>query len=117
VDWVATHGWKLLPYYEFDAVTGDWRHQDWQAHAPMSLHEIRFEDGALRFSSHHTEAGEDAFDEYFRAADQILARAEAEVPDLVLEPTPLEPDFERMRWFPLAHEVVARLRSERAAVG
>jgi selenocysteine lyase/cysteine desulfurase len=117
VDWVATHGWKLLPYYEFDAVTGDWRHQDWRAHAPMSLHDIRYEDGALRFSSRHTEAGEDAFDEYFRAADQILARAEAEVPDLVLEPTPLEPDFERMRWFPLAHEVVARLRSERAAVG
>jgi hypothetical protein len=66
VDWVATHGWKLLPYYEFDAVTGDWRHQDWRAHAPMSLHDIRYEDGELRFSSRHTEAGEDAFDAYFR---------------------------------------------------
>jgi selenocysteine lyase/cysteine desulfurase len=115
VDRVATHGWKLVPYYEFDAVTGDWRHRDWQAHAPMSLNDIRYEDGALRFSSRHARAGEDAFEEYFRAADRIVARAEAEVPDMDVEPAALEADFERMRWFPLAHEVVERLRSERVA--
>jgi len=26
VEWVATHGWKLLPYYHFDSLTGEWRH-------------------------------------------------------------------------------------------
>jgi hypothetical protein len=117
VDWVATHGWKLLPYYEFDAVTGDWRHQEWKAHAPMSLHDIRY-DGALEFASRHSYAGEEAFDGYFEEAESIRARAEAEIPDLDVEPVTLEEEFERMRWFPLAHDVVERLRRGReAAIG
>jgi selenocysteine lyase/cysteine desulfurase len=117
VDWVATHGWKLLPYYEFDALTGEWRHQDWRAHAPMSLHDVRYDGGALRFDSHHTHAEEDAFERYFREAEAIRARAEEEVPGLEIEPTALEDDFERMRWFPLAHEVVERMRDVQVAGG
>ncbi len=109
VDWVTTHGWKLLPYYEFDAVTGDWRHKEWKAHAPMSLHDIRY-DGAMEFPSRHSHAGEDAFESYFEEAEAIRARAEVELPDLEVEPATLEDEFERMRWFPLAHEVVERLR-------
>jgi selenocysteine lyase/cysteine desulfurase len=27
IDLVATHGWKLLPYYEFDKTSGTWRYQ------------------------------------------------------------------------------------------
>lgn len=27
IDLVATHGWKLLPYYEFDKSSGTWRYQ------------------------------------------------------------------------------------------
>jgi selenocysteine lyase/cysteine desulfurase len=114
VDWVATHGWKLLPYYEFDAVTGDWRHRDWKAHAPMSLHDLRYERGTLRFDSRHTTAGEDALDSYFDAADRALARAEAEVPAMDIHQEPLPEDFDRMRWFPLAHEVAERLREAEA---
>jgi selenocysteine lyase/cysteine desulfurase len=117
VEWVAAHGWKLLPYYEFDALTGDWRHRDWQAHAPMSLHDIRYEGGALRFDSRHTRAGEDAFASYFEEADRIVAEAEASVPAMAIKAEPLPRDFERMRWFPLAHEVVGRLREGRAAAG
>ncbi len=114
VDWVATHGWKLLPYYDFDAGTGEWRHRDWKAHAPMSLHDVRYDGGALRFRSHHTRADEGAFEDYFLAADEIRRRAEEEIPDMAFEPVSLEPDFERMRWFPLAHDVVERMRAERA---
>jgi selenocysteine lyase/cysteine desulfurase len=113
VDWVATHGWKLVPYYEFDALTGDWRHRDWKAHAPMSLHDIRYEDGALRFDSRHTRAGEEALESYFEEAERVRARAEAEVPEMDIAAAPLAEDFERMRWFPLAHEVVERLRGSR----
>jgi selenocysteine lyase/cysteine desulfurase len=117
VEWVATHGWKLLPYYEFDALTGDWRHKEWRAHAPMSLHDIGYDGGELRFESRHTRAGEDAFDSYFEAADRIVAEAEAAVPAMDIPPETLPADFERMRWFPLAHEVAERLRAERAGEG
>jgi selenocysteine lyase/cysteine desulfurase len=112
VDWVATHGWKLLPYYEFDALTGEWRHQDWKAHAPMSLHDVRYDDGRLCFESRHTRAGEHAFASYLEEAERIRVRAEAEIPGLEVPHQPLEPDFERMRWFPLAHDVVQRVNRE-----
>jgi selenocysteine lyase/cysteine desulfurase len=117
VDWVATHGWKLLPYYTFDEVTGEWRHQDWKAHAPMTLHDVSYDDGEMTFRSRHTHADESDFDAYFEAAEEIRRRAEAEVPEMEIQPMSLEPDFERMRWFPLADEVVARMREEAVGAG
>jgi len=111
VDWIADHGWKLVPCYEFDAVTGEWRHRDWRAHAPMSLHDLRYDDGGPRFRSRHTRAGDEAFDAAFEEAERIRRRAESEVPTMEAPVEPLEEDFERMRWFPLAHEVVERLRA------
>ncbi|MFW6205848.1 MAG: aminotransferase class V-fold PLP-dependent enzyme [Gemmatimonadota bacterium] len=115
VDWVATHGWKLLPYYEFDALTGEWRHRDWKAHAPMSLHDVAYDDGAMRFRSRHTHADESAFEAYFEEAERIRLQAEAEVPYLAIAAMSLEEDFERMRWFPLADDVVERMREEAVA--
>lgn len=117
VDWVATHGWKLLPYYQFDEVTGEWRHQDWKAHAPMSLHDVAYDDGAMRFRSRHTHADESDFAAYLAAAEAIRRAAEAEVPGMEIDPMSLEEDFERMRWFPLADEVVARMRGESVEAG
>jgi selenocysteine lyase/cysteine desulfurase len=114
VDWVASHGWKLLPWYDFDPVTGDWRHRDWKAHAPMSLHDVHYEGGELRFRSRHTRGGESALAGYLAEAERIRARAEAEVPHMELPAARLEPEFEQLRWFPLAHEVAARLRAEQA---
>ncbi|HSH44429.1 MAG TPA: aminotransferase class V-fold PLP-dependent enzyme, partial [Longimicrobiales bacterium] len=110
VDWVANHGWKLLPYYEFDPLTGAWRHQDWAAHAPMSLEGVSYASGSMEFEAHHTRATEAAIPGYFQAAGEILRQAEAEVPDMPIRPLSLEDDFERMRWFPLAHDVAARMR-------
>ncbi|MFO7894036.1 MAG: aminotransferase class V-fold PLP-dependent enzyme [Longimicrobiales bacterium] len=117
VDWVATHGWKLLPYYTFDELTGEWRHEEWKAHAPMSLHDVSYDDGQMAFRSRHTHAGEADFESYFEAADAIRERAEAEVPGMEVEPMSLEEDFERMRWFPLTDEVVARMREEVVGAG
>jgi selenocysteine lyase/cysteine desulfurase len=115
VDWVATHGWRLTPSYEFDPLTGHWRHRDWKAHAPMSLHDLRYGNGQVHFRSRHARAPESDLESYFEEAEQARARAEA----VEIDPaaTPLAEDFERMRWFPLPHEVAARLRRERAPAG
>ena len=110
VEWVATHGWKLLPYYDFDALTGEWRHQDWEAHAPMSLHDVAYDDGRMSFRSRHTHADASDFESYFADAEAARERAESEVPTMDIEPMALADDFERMRWFPLADEVVRRMR-------
>ena len=109
VEWVATHGWKLVPYYEFDALTGEWRHQDWKAHAPMSLHDVSYDDGRMTFRSRHTHADTSDFESYLAEAEAARERAESEVPMMEIEPMALADDFERMRWFPLADEVVRRM--------
>ena len=56
-------------------------------------------------------------DAYLEEADVVLRRAEAEVPGMDIPPMPLEADFERMRWFPLAHEVQQRFRQEAVPAG
>ncbi|MBW3552831.1 MAG: aminotransferase class V-fold PLP-dependent enzyme [Gemmatimonadetes bacterium] len=114
VDWVATHGWTLLPYYDFDPVTGDWRHRDWKAHAPMSLRDVSYDQGRMAFRSRHTRATEADLAAYFEEAEAIRRRAEAEVPAMEITPLRLEDDFERMRWFPLAHEVRDRINGAAA---
>jgi selenocysteine lyase/cysteine desulfurase len=115
VDWVATHGWKLVPYYDFDPGSGEWRHKQWRAHAPMSLHDVRYEDAQLRFDSRHMRVPAAALDAYFDEAEQVRARAEAQLPATDVPVEPLPEDFERMRWFPLAHDVIERLREDPVA--
>ncbi|HUG41202.1 MAG TPA: aminotransferase class V-fold PLP-dependent enzyme [Longimicrobiales bacterium] len=117
VDWVATHGWKLLPYYDFDPLTGEWRHREWKAHAPMSLADVSYGDGRMRFRSRHTRASERDLEGYFAEAEAAVRRAEAEIPALEIAPAPLEEDFERLRWFPLAHDVAERMRREAVGAG
>ena len=43
VDLVATHGWRLLPAYRFDPVTGLWRHRDGPVEPPLRLTELAYE--------------------------------------------------------------------------
>ena len=43
VDLVATEGWRLLPWYRFDAATGLWRHAAGLAEPPMSLDAVSFD--------------------------------------------------------------------------
>jgi selenocysteine lyase/cysteine desulfurase len=42
VDLVATHGWKLLPLYNFDPSTAVWRHRDGLPRPPASLRAVIF---------------------------------------------------------------------------
>ena len=51
VELIADRGWTLLPYYTFDPNSGLWRHRDGLAEPPLSLHDIRYEDGALQLSA------------------------------------------------------------------
>ena len=44
VDLVATHGWRLLEQYRFEAETGLWWHRDARPQAPFRLADIRFAD-------------------------------------------------------------------------
>jgi selenocysteine lyase/cysteine desulfurase len=102
---LAEHAWKLLPLYRFDPASGLWRHRDagpapTLADAPVPRRS-REPDQAL------AKRLEEA---------RLLVRAVEARPPRTPEPDPpLSPGFERIRWFPLPGEALARLARADAA--
>jgi selenocysteine lyase/cysteine desulfurase len=102
---LAEHAWKLLPLYRFDPASGLWRHRD--ARPAPTL-------------------GDAAVPRVTREPDRVLAEQLVEAGRIVrgvetgMSPTPapdpaLSPEFERIRWFPLPGEALARLAAADAA--
>ena len=102
---VAEVAWKFLPFYNFDPDTGQWRHGGGIPEPPMRLSQLRYEGGKLV----HPDAGETAPEEvvmtYLEEIDRLADEAEQLVHGASLQPNALPQHFERLRWFPLPHEV------------
>jgi selenocysteine lyase/cysteine desulfurase len=102
---LAEHAWKLLPLYRFDPATGLWRHRD-AAPAPtladLAVPRVAREPGH-GLSGHLEQARQ-----IIRSIETAPAHPPASEPFVSAE-------FERIRWFPLPGEAIARLRAERAA--
>jgi selenocysteine lyase/cysteine desulfurase len=105
---VAEHGWKLLPLYRFDPVSGLWRHRDAGPEAQPGLSEmLRRAPGRLLSAPESALAGQ------LDAARDIVAALETHPP---AGSTPSQvvvggEEFERIRWFPLPAEALMRLRA------
>ena len=110
VDLVATHGWRLLPFYRFDAVTGMWHHADGQPEPPMSLDDVRYDGGGMAFTGHHHHASESALTDYLDEARAVLAASPPAASSLDSGDAPLDvgEDFEHLRWFWLPEEIATR---------
>ncbi len=104
VDLVATHGWRLLPRYRFDPPSGMWRHVDGQPEPPMSLRDVRYEDGHMRFEGHRHHEPESRLAHYLAEARVLLAEPPAAAEEQALD---VGGDFEDLRWFWLPQEVAA----------
>lgn len=98
VDVVATDGWRLLPDYRFDELSGLWTHKDGLPEPPLSLHDVSF--GTAPPAAHRHMAPESELPGYIDAARRILNAEREQAP-----PVELGPDFEHLRWFWLPHEV------------
>ena len=110
VELVATDGWRVLPQYRFDAAAGLWRHGGGAIEPPLSLHDVRYEDGRMTYRAHRHREPESHLASYLAAGRRILASATASPADgQASEGAALDADAESLRWFPLPHEVVARL--------
>ena len=83
-------------------MTGLWRHIGGLAEPPLSLHDIRYVDGAMAWPEHRRREPESRLADYLAEARAILA---SPPPAPVQEPPALDPEFELLRWFPLPHEV------------
>ena len=111
VELVATDGWRLLPRYRFDASSGMWRHGGDPIEPPLSLHDVRYEGGHMSYQAHRHREPEARLADYLAEGRRILAAASAAgSPDgAALDGSAMDADAESLRWFPLPHEVLARL--------
>ncbi len=104
VEIVATDGWRLMPEYRFDALTGLWIHAAGPPEPPLSLRDIRYSDARVPRSAHRHLEPETALPRYLEEARRILA-----APRSAPEPVQLSADFEHLRWFWLPHEIPERV--------
>ena len=95
----AEHAWKLLPLYHFDPASGLWRHRD--ACPPPTL--------ANAPVARVTRESEHALTKRLEDARAIIRAVESSPPRVTDSDRSLSPQFERIRWFPLAREARARL--------
>jgi selenocysteine lyase/cysteine desulfurase len=100
---IAREGWKLLPLYRFDPVTGLWHHR---CAAPEELPSLR---DVLTGGRRQTEsAPESVLPSQLKAARQIVASVQADSASATLDDPQLSEEFERIRWFPLPSEGLER---------
>ena len=119
VHFVATHGYKLLPHYRFDVATGQWTPRRARPVPAMRLHDLSYRSGKLEYRARHATEPEWALEGYLKEAERIVAEAEAALrqpgaADATEEDPPLREDLERLRWFPLPHEIARELRGQPA---
>jgi hypothetical protein len=100
VELVAAEGWRLLPEYGFDPLTGLWTHAGGPPEPPLSLRDIAYTEHEPPRSAHRHLAPESALSRYLEEARRILAAPPGHAPSV-----DLGPDFEQLRWFWLPHEV------------
>ena len=100
VDLVAKEGWRLLPAYDFDPMTGIWTHGSGVTEAPLSLGNISYEGSS---AVDVPGAPESILQSYLEEARDFLHRAPEGFPppssDVYSE------DFEALRWFALPTSV------------
>ncbi len=99
VESLATHGWRMLPYYRFEAETALWRHRDGIPEPPMSLHDVDFA-GETMTGEVHREP-EARFPDYLSTALELMTSADSEAQAGELLPA----DAESLRWFALPSDV------------
>jgi len=100
---IANEGWRLLPYYRFDAVTGLWEHRGGRGEPSLSLAEIGYSTGVMRYNHQPHRDADPVLSDYLDEARSIL---EAALPiDHEADVAVFTDDFEHLRWFTLPHEV------------
>lgn len=104
---IADLGWRLLPDYRFDPLTGRWRHRNGPIEPPMRLAHLSYDaDGVLRYPRHDDHADESELAGYLTEARRLLERLPDLAADLEGPGDKVTRDFEHLRWFDLPAECV-----------
>jgi hypothetical protein len=103
VEIVASDGWKLLPQYRFIPETGLWRHAAGAAEPPLSLADISYAGGQMKYKAHRHREPASRLADYLAEARGLLSGPPLN--RFAIEDLDLDAEFEMLRWFPLPNEV------------
>ena len=108
VEWIASHGHKLLERYELDVSRSIWRHRNWRPESrALRLDEIRYTEGRLDYRSRHANEPSWARETYKQEAEAILTSlggtSEHASGDSMAQ-------FDTLRWFVLPQDIRGRER-------
>jgi selenocysteine lyase/cysteine desulfurase len=114
VHFLADHGWKLLPHYQFDLQSGQWMHRKGRPAPAMRLSDVTYRTGKMEYRSRHATEPEWVLPGYLKEAERIVSEA---VEDFqrsapVVETFPAH--LSHLRWFPLPSEVHHELQGKEA---
>ncbi|MEC7949657.1 MAG: aminotransferase, partial [Myxococcota bacterium] len=109
VEFIAEHGWKLLPEYTFEPDTGQWRHARWRREGVKRLSDLSYRSGRLQYRSRHATEPEWALAAYLEEAKAIVDAYVAAKGTAAEADTSVPLSFEPLRWFPLPSDVLAEL--------
>jgi selenocysteine lyase/cysteine desulfurase len=106
VDFIAREGWRFLPDYDFDAVTGVWRHREDPRGANLRLTDISYCTGRMQYRAHHQTEPEAALADYLVAAEEMVECWQSDGTHAAggTARVALEAELEPLRWFPLPGE-------------
>jgi selenocysteine lyase/cysteine desulfurase len=112
VELVARDGWRLAPQYRLDAASGLWRYAGEVTWSPLSLRQVRYADGAMRYPAPDDRLPESALTEHLAVARRLCAEP---------PPPPAPPQssadlgvdalFHELRWFLMPDEAALELGS------
>ncbi len=103
---VATHGWKLLPWYRFDMETAGWTHVDGRGESPFSLNDVHYTHGAMAYDVTPERASESELSRYITEARELFATIDPHTGP-IQDPVHATASFDDLRWFLLPNEVRA----------
>ena len=99
---VADHGWRLLPQYRFDPMTGRWHHRHGPVEPPLRLSQLHYDaDGVLQYPEHDDRAPESDLADYLAFAHEYLESLPDDLGEAAGPDQGLSADFAALQWFDL----------------
>jgi hypothetical protein len=110
VELVATDGWRLAPQYRLDPASGLWRHVGGVTRSPLSLHDVVYADGSMRFPCPDDRLPESALEGHLAEARVLTERPPEPVePPQSAEGLEVDALFHELRWFLMPDEAAREL--------
>ncbi len=99
---VADHGWRLMPQYRFDPVTGRWHHRNGPVEPPLRLAQVSYgPDGTLLYPEHQDRAPESDLVGYLEHAHHYLESLPDDLGPPASAHEGISADFTALQWFDL----------------